>query len=101
MAVGFSFNNLNPRRNMETLQPLHSYILVKPVKDDSTTKSGIVLLSQPPQAKGTAIAIGAEAKEVKVGQIVFYPIAGYKSINLDRVKHILIKEEELLGVATE
>lgn len=65
---------------MNTIQPLDSYVLIKPeqIKNEVETKSGIIGVIITPKInyiQGEIIAIGKDVDCVKVGDIVvFQPI---------------------------
>ena len=96
---------------MSKVQPLFDYVLVKPVKADDVTKSGIVLpdtvTKEKPQM-GEIVAIGEgfgseDGREnkmiVKVGQIVYYKKWGGNEIKIDNVEHMLIEQKDIMAIA--
>lgn len=92
----------------QNIQPLFDYILVKPVKQEETTASGIVLpdnVKEKPQI-GEVMAVGEgwhnnEGKvfpvKVKVGDKVIYKKWGGNEIKVDREEWMLIKQEDIMA----
>lgn len=90
---------------VEKIRPLLDRVLVKRIAQEEKTESGIII---PDAAKekthtGTVIAVGpgkvvdgkAVPLSVKVGDVVFLPkYAGTEASK----EHIIIKEDEILGV---
>ncbi len=91
------------------IQPLFDYILVKPVKQEETTASGIVLpdsVKEKPQM-GEVMAVGEgwhnnEGKvfpiKIKVGEKVIYKKWGGNEIKVDREEWMLIKQEDVMAI---
>lgn len=86
----------------ETIQPLGENVLIKAVKEDSKTKSGIVL---PDTAKedrpqeGKVIAIGDDKKiKVKKGQKVIFAKYSGTEIKIDKEEYLIIKSEDILAI---
>jgi chaperonin GroES len=91
------------------IRPLDDRVLVKPQEAETKTKSGIYL---PESAKekpmmGTVIAAGPgklnddgkrTALNVKKGDTVVYGKYAGTEIEIDGQKHMIIRENELLGV---
>ena len=91
------------------VRPLHDRLLVRRVEEKETTKGGIII---PDSAKerpleGNVIAVGAGkrledgtvvALDVKAGdRILFGKYAGTE-IKIDGVEHLILAEDEVLGV---
>lgn len=86
----------------ETIQPLGENILVKMIKPDTKTKSGIVLpetASEDRPQEGKVEAIGDSDKiKVKRGQkIIFAKYSGTK-IKIGGEECLIIKNEDILAV---
>ncbi|MDR1360991.1 MAG: co-chaperone GroES [Rickettsiales bacterium] len=85
------------------LKPLHNYILLERIAEESKTASGIII---PDNAKekpstGRVIAIGTdELIEVNVGETVLFAkwASSANEIKLDGKDYILIKETDILGI---
>lgn len=93
------------------LKPLGDRVVVKPIEQESKTKSGIII---PDTAKekshmGEVIAVGPGRIEdgqlnemtVKVGDKVLYKEYGGDDIKLDGEEVVILKEEDILGVINE
>ena len=91
------------------VKPLHDRLLVRRIEEVTTTKGGIII---PDSAKerpleGNVIAIGNGKKnesgvlvklDVKAGdRILFGKYAGTE-IKVDGIDHIILSEDEVLGV---
>lgn len=86
----------------ETIRPLGENVLIKPVKEDVKTKSGLVLpdsaTGEKPQ-KGKVIAIGDSEKiKVKKNQNVIFAKYSGTEIELEKEEYLIIKAEDILAV---
>lgn len=91
------------------IKPLHDRVLVKRLEEEEKTKGGIIIpeTAKEAPAEGKVIAIGAGKKDengklqpldVKVGdRIIFSKYAGTE-VKLDGEEHIIMREEDILGV---
>ena len=92
-----------------TFTPLHDRILVRRIEEGETVRGGIII---PDSAKerpleGKVIAVGSGKRtedgvlvklDVKAGdRILFGKYAGTE-IKVDGVEHIILREDEVLGV---
>ena len=94
----------------QNIKPLFDYILVKPVKQEETTASGIVLpdsaKEKPQMAEVMAVGEGIlevgkivpNSMQIKVGQVVVYKKWGGNEIKVDREEWLLIKQEDVMAV---
>jgi len=92
------------------IKPLNDKVVVKPLKQDEVTKSGIVLPDSARDEKpeqGEVIAVGTgkmldngtrAAMSVKVGDRVLFTKYSPDEVEIDRVKYLVIEEEKILGV---
>ena len=91
------------------VRPLHDRLLVRRVEENQTTKGGIII---PDSAKerpleGKVLAVGSGKRledgtlvtlDVKTGdRILFGKYAGTE-IKIDGVEHLILGEDEVLGV---
>ena len=91
------------------LKPLQDRLVVRRVKEEETTKGGIII---PDSAKerpleGEVLAVGSGKKledgtviplDVKAGdRILFGKYAGTE-VKVDGVDHLILREDEVLGV---
>ena len=91
------------------LRPLHDRLLVERVEEAETKKGGIII---PDSAKerpleGEVIAVGSGKRtddgtlvqlDVKAGDRVLFGKYSGTEIKLDGVEHLILREEEVLGV---
>lgn len=93
---------------MTKIHPVAGYLLVQPLKKESTTVSGIVLPdnhSEKPQ-EGKVLSIGDsifdDGKEIKspcqVGDIVIYREWGGKEYKEDGTDLLLLKFEDIMAI---
>lgn len=95
--------------NVKKLQPAAGYLLVEPAKQESKTKSGIILPedeSEKPQS-GTVLAVGASiwesgVKEIsapaKVGDTVLYKKWGGNDVKINDIEYQFLKFEDILAI---
>jgi chaperonin GroES len=87
------------------VRPLHDRILVRRVAEEEKTKGGIIIpdTAKEKPAEGEVIAVGGgkpndkggvRALEVKKGDRVLFG----NEIKIDGIEHIILREEEVLGV---
>ncbi|PIS41434.1 MAG: co-chaperone GroES [Candidatus Kerfeldbacteria bacterium CG08_land_8_20_14_0_20_42_7] len=87
------------------LKPLGDRVVVKPVKQEEVTASGIVLpdtVEKEKKEEGEIIAIGDGAKvtklNLKVGsRVVFGKYAG-DEVEIEDIEYKILKEEDVLAV---
>lgn len=85
------------------INPLADRIVLQQLESEETTKSGIIL---PDSAKekpeqGKVIAVGADVKEVSVGDKVLYGKYGPTEVKVDDVEYMIVKEEDVLATLKE
>ncbi len=91
------------------IRPLRDYILVKPAKAATTTASGLILTGstdgEPTEAEVIAVGPGLVLDngtrvrpEVEVGTTVLIPAYVGSEIDVDGVKHRLVREEAILAI---
>ncbi|HEY3358666.1 MAG TPA: co-chaperone GroES [Polyangia bacterium] len=91
------------------IRPLQDRILVKRVQEEEKTKGGIII---PDSAKekpveGEVIAVGSgkvtekgevRPLEVKKGDRILFGKYSGNEIKIDGVEHLILREDEILGV---
>lgn len=90
------------------LQPLHSYVIVKPLIDETITKAGLVLpdtVDKGKPEKGEVIACGPgklldngqlAPMSIKPGQKVMFRKYSPDEIKVDNVEYLVIREEDIM-----
>ena len=92
-----------------SIKPLFDYVLVKPLQQNQTTPSGIVLpdtVKEKPQV-GQVMAVGPGtvnehgtklAMQVKVGQKVLYKKWGGNEVKVGNEEWLLIEQKDVMAV---
>ncbi|CAN5231090.1 co-chaperone GroES [soil metagenome] len=100
--------------NKQNIKPLFAYVLVKPLKMDEVTASGIVLpdsVKEKPQM-GEIMAVGdgescecntgscKVAMVVKIGQKVVYKKWGGNEIKVQNEEWLLIEQKDIMAIVS-
>jgi chaperonin GroES len=97
---------------IDQIKPLHDFVLIEPMEQETTLPSGIVLpdsAKEKPQ-KGRILATGqgksndrGEIKPlvVKKGEVVMYKKWGGTELKIDNKNLLLMREEDLIAVINE
>jgi chaperonin GroES len=91
------------------LKPIRDRILVKPLDNETTTKSGIVIpdnaQEKPLQGKVLGVGTGKVTEEgtvvplvVQEGNTVLYSKHAGQTVKVDNVEHIVLKEDDILAI---
>ncbi len=91
------------------IRPLHDRILVKRVKEEETTKGGIIIpdtaKEKPIEAKVVAVGTGrlldsgeVRALAVKKGDLVLFGKYGGTEVKIDGEEHLILREDDVLGI---
>ncbi|MGB5350827.1 MAG: co-chaperone GroES [Polyangiales bacterium] len=91
------------------IRPLHDRILVKRVKEEETTKGGIIIpdtaKEKPIEAKVVAVGTGrildsgeVRALAVKKGDLVLFGKYGGTEVKIDGDEHLILREDDILGI---
>jgi chaperonin GroES len=90
------------------VQPLHDRVLLKRIEVKEQNKGGIIIpdtaKEKPMEGKIIAVGSGRLEKgervklEVKVGDKVLFGKYAGTEIKIDDVEHIILREEEVLGI---
>lgn len=83
------------------IKPLGKRVLIKEVKQEEVTKSGIVLPGTASKEKpitGEVLAIGNEVSEVKVGEKVIYEKYTGTEVKDGDIEYLLIDMKNILAV---
>lgn len=91
------------------IQPLGDRVLVEPLKEEETTKGGIIIpdtAKEKPQ-QGKVIAVGTGKIDdngnkvpfnVKKGDLVLMPKYGGTEVKVDGNEYQIMREDDILGV---
>ncbi len=91
------------------IRPLHDRILVKRVKEEETTKGGIIIpdtaKEKPIEAKVVAVGTGRlldsgelRPLAVKTGDLVLFGKYGGTEVKIDGEDHLILREDDILGI---
>ena len=91
------------------VRPLHDRVLVKRVDEEATTKGGIIIpdsaKEKPIEGKVVAVGNGKVLKdgtlqplEVKKGDAILFGKYSGTEIKIEGEEHLILREEEVLGV---
>jgi len=86
------------------LEPLGERVVLKQLKAEETTKSGIVLPGQsqekPQQAEVVAVGPGTDdvKMQVKKGDLVIYSKYSGTDVKIDKEEYIIVKQSDILAV---
>ncbi len=94
---------------MSTVKPLEDRILIKPLDPEKKTASGIFLpesaKERPMQGKVVALGPGKlldngkrSAPTIKVGDTVVFAKYAGTEVEIKTVKHLIVRESDLLGL---
>lgn len=93
-----------------TLKPLYDNIIVKQLKEEEITKSGIVLpdtINKEKPQQGEVIAVGPGKKDnngnmigmsVKVGDKVLFSRYSPNEVTIDNEEYLVMKEGDVLAI---
>lgn len=106
--VHFYLNLLFKGETMK-LNPIRDRILVRPIEEDTVTKSGIVIPdnAQEKPSRGLVVAAGTGRLlengtvvplVVKAGDTVLYGKYAGTGVKLDNEEHIVMKEDDVLAI---
>ena len=81
------------------IRPLQDRILVKRLESEEKTASGIIIPDNAKEKPKTAkvVAVGPEAKQVKVGDRIIYKSYSTTDVKIGSEEFILVKEEDVLA----
>jgi len=93
-----------------SIKPLSDHIVIEPIIEENTTKSGIVLPDtaekEKPQ-KGKIIAVGPgkinekgerTPMEVKVGDVVLFQKYSPSEIKIDDKEYLVAREDDIIAI---
>jgi chaperonin GroES len=92
------------------IEPLYDKVVIKPLKEEEVTASGIVLpdtVDKEKPMQGEVIAVGPGKRmengevapmSVKVGDVVLFTKYAPDEIEIDDEEYLVIEEEKILGI---
>ena len=94
---------------MTTITPIGDRVLVRPVEEDTTTASGIIIPDSAQKEKplqGEVVAVGEGEREngkliappVAKGDVVVFAKYAYDEVEIDNEAYYIIKSENILAV---
>jgi len=94
---------------VSTLRPLHDRVLVKRLKEEEKTKSGIIIpdTAKEKPIEGEVLAVGhgkvqdngtLRKPEVKQGDRILFGKYSGTEIKLDGEDYLILREDDILGV---
>lgn len=85
------------------MKPLRNEIVVKAVKQEIKTASGIVLPDAipPKQTTGIVLAVGKDTKEVKVNDNVLFGENSYIELSINERNVLFMSEFNILAILDE
>jgi chaperonin GroES len=97
------------RREFMSFRPLHDRVVVKRVAEEEKTKGGIIIpdtaKEKPIEGEVVAVGKGKHDKdgkliplEVKAGDKILFGKYSGTEVKIEEVEHLIIREEDVLGV---
>ena len=86
---------------MTNLQPLHQNVIVKPIEQESTTASGIIIpdtASKEKPQRGEVIALSEEIKDLSVGDMVLFSKYAGTEIKVEGQELSILEFKSVLAV---
>ncbi|HEY6104585.1 MAG TPA: co-chaperone GroES [Anaeromyxobacteraceae bacterium] len=91
------------------IRPLHDRIIVKRVEEEERTKGGIIIpdTAKEKPIEGKVIAVGhgkvledgkVRPPDVKAGDRILFSKYGGTEVKIDGEEHLIMREEDILGV---
>jgi chaperonin GroES len=91
------------------IRPLHDRLIVKRLEEEEKTKGGIIIPDSAKEkpAEGKVIAVGAGKvkkdgtklpMEVKKGDRILFAKYGGTEVKIDGEEHLIMREEDVLGI---
>ncbi|OGY45286.1 MAG: co-chaperone GroES [Candidatus Buchananbacteria bacterium RIFCSPHIGHO2_01_FULL_39_14] len=87
------------------LRPLGNRVVVQPLSEEETTKSGIILpdtVDKEKKAEGKILAIGAGEKiqklDLKIGDKVLFGKYAGEEVKVEEVEYKILSDEDVLAV---
>jgi chaperonin GroES len=81
------------------IHPLGDYVVAEPEEAPTKTASGLYLPEKSAEKPKVAkvVAVGKEAKQVKLGDRILYKSYSPTEVKVDGKEYLLVKEEDVLA----
>ncbi|RLB49017.1 MAG: co-chaperone GroES [Deltaproteobacteria bacterium] len=94
------------------IRPLQDRVLVKRVKEEEMTKGGIIIpdTAKEKPIEGKVVSVGngkvtesgtVRALDVKKGDLVLFGKYSGTEVKIDGEEHLILREDDILGVITK
>ena len=94
------------------IRPLQDRVLVKRVKEEEMTKGGIIIpdTAKEKPIEGKVVSVGngkvtdsgtVRALDVKKGDVVLFGKYSGTEVKIDGEEHLILREDDILGVITK
>ena len=91
------------------LKPLNDHVVVKPLKEDEMTRSGIILpdTAKEKSEKGEVVAVGdgrllengtRAAMSVKIGNKVLFKKYSPDEVKIDKETYLILEERDIFAI---
>lgn len=91
------------------IRPLHDRVIVKRIKEEETTKGGIIIpdTAKEKPSEGKVIAVGngkllengtLKALEVKAGDKVLFGKYAGTEVKVDGEEHLIMREDDIIAI---
>jgi chaperonin GroES len=91
------------------IRPLHDRLLVKRITEEETTRGGIIIpdtaKEKPQEGRVMAIGTGKTLEngthvklDVKVGDKILFSKYGGTEVKLEGEEHLILREDDILGI---
>jgi chaperonin GroES len=91
------------------IRPLHDRVLLKRVEEEQVSRGGIIIpdTAKEKPMRGEIVAVGSgkmlkngdvRSLSVKEGDVVLYSKYAGTEVKLDGVEHLIMREDDILGV---
>lgn len=92
------------------IKPLSDHILIKPLKEEEKTESGILLPQTAREEKsehGRVVAVGPGKKnkdgkvismEIKIGDKVLFTKYGPNEVKVDKEEYLIARQDDILAI---
>ena len=93
------------------IRPLHDRVIVKRVKEEEKTKGGIIIpdTAKEKPIEGKVVAVGngkvlengeVRKLEVKAGDPILFGKYSGTEVKIDGEEHLILREDDILGIVT-